>query len=691
MVRSFKHRLTFLMLLCMASGTGILVRAAYIQLLKNPRLEAMAKRQFQTHALIRPHRGTITDRKGEALAINVEKNSLAANPHKILNKRAVARSLSRATDVPFAKLLKKLNEPREFIWIKRHLSELELKRFKKWHLIDADGDWIDGLWIVKESDRIYPYGQLASHIVGDVNVDSEGLEGIELWFNERLRGKVTSVDAIKDARGRPTFIDVEAANSVQDGKPVALTIDAALQFEVEQALAETMGKTQAASGSVIVMNADNGEILSMANYPTFDPNAKSSLSDHRRNRALTDGYEPGSTMKAVLLASALSHGAKLSDQVYGEKGSYAIQNHKITESEVKEKFDWLSLKRVLQVSSNIGAAKIALKLGADHYIKTLKSAGFGQRTGSGFPGEISGRLPARKEWQPLTLANVGFGQGILVTPLQMTRAYAALANGGWLVEPTLLRNTRKTLQRTRIFSSSVSAQVTEALESVTGEGGTGVRAALPGYRVAGKTGTAQKVDPSTGKYSKTKYVGSFIGFPLDVGAKIVIFTAVTDPKGSYYAAETAAPLFRNVLASVANRCSLPMNAPMIKNNPKTLADNSAQQKQLKSSLILNSLKHSASANSEATQESLFEDLTLTSLSPENSETTADLATQNDQENPRWVMPSLRGLAPREMIRVLKGYNLHLKMTGQGIVSAHFPEAGKSVAEGDTIRVILSEP
>ncbi|NBU21553.1 hypothetical protein EBS43_09150, partial [bacterium] len=216
---------------------------------------------------------------------------------------------------------------------------------------------------------------------------------------------------------------------------------------------------------------------------------------------------------------------------------------------------------MIQVSSNVAAAKVALKLGADHYMRSLQLFGLGSKTGIGFPGEISGKIPPRKQWQPLTLANIGFGQGVLVTPLQMTRAYAAIANGGFLVQPRLIQMQPQASvaeSAVRIFSQRVSEEAIEALQAVTETGGTGTKATLPGLRVAGKTGTAQMVDPETGHYSRSKYIASFIGFPVEVNPRMVIFTSLIEPKGIYYASETAAPLFREVLASVANRCNLPM-------------------------------------------------------------------------------------------------------------------------------------
>ncbi len=677
-----QRRLTSMMVFCLALGTLLGARAAYLQVGPHPKLEAMAKRQFQAKVLVRPRRGAVLDRNGEPLAVNVESNSLAANPSKIKNKRSMAWLLSKVTGIPYAKLLTRLGGDRatgakekEFVWIKRHLPESELSHLKRWRLMDAEGDLVGGLWLVKESKRVYPHGELAGHVLGDVNVDAEGVEGVEMWQNEKMRGKVVSMNAIRDALGRPTFIDAVAARHVKDGESVQLTIDASLQFAVEQELKSAVAKTRARSGTVIVMNAVNGEILAMANEPSFNPNDKTASVDRRRNRAVTDGYEPGSTMKPVLLASALSHGMHLNDQIWGSLGTFKVQGKKISEAEAHEKFEWLTLKKIIQLSSNVGAAKLALKVGAENYFSTIQAFGIGSKTAIGFPGEISGKLPPRtprQDWQPLTLANVGFGQGLLTTPIQMTRAYAAFANGGWLVQPTLLREPvqdAKAVAPKRILPDAVVASTLEALESVTEEKGTGVKARLDGYRVAGKTGTAQAVDPGTGRYSRSRYIASFIGFPVGLEQRIVIFAAVDDPKSSIYAAETAVPLWREVLAAVANRFSLPANI-----DPSRRLANLSDR-------ITTAQAHSVPAP-KASPKPEFKPEPKLELTLEGQTSTGGWT---------WKMPSVKGLTPREVARVLKGRRFQLEIHGVGIVHSQFPEEGHTLAEGDTIRLHMREP
>jgi cell division protein FtsI (penicillin-binding protein 3) len=694
----FKSRFIFLMVLCLA-GAGLLAgRAAWIQIGGDKRLENLSRRQFTTKFLVSPRRGSILDRNGEPLAINSETRSLAMNPQKIVHRKAVARLLAKALDLPQSHVLKRMDDRRGFAWIKRHLSEHEFEKLRTHHIIGPDGDLINGLWIVSESERVYPHNELAAHILGGTNLDSEGTEGIELLQNEKLRGKVISVSAVRDALGRPAFIDSKAAKDAQegrDGEPVTLTLDASLQYSVEEELRNAVRKANARGGSVIVMNAMNGEILAMANEPSFNPNIRGASPDRKRNRALTDGYEPGSTLKPALLAAALTNGMKLTDQVFGEHGKFKIGGRTISEATAHERFEWISLKKIIQVSSNVGAAKLALKLGADKYLAALHSYGFGTRTGIEFPGEINGRVPPRKAWTPITLANIGFGHGVLVTPIQMTRIYASFLNGGWLVQPTLIKSKNgQPPEPHRIMSEKVTAQVIEALESTTQtkEGGTGGNAVLNGYRIAGKTGTAQKIDPETKRYSRSRYVASFIGFPLQVEPKIVIFASIDEPHGQYYGGEVAAPLFREVLNAVANRFSLP--APVGATLAETKQPAAPPADMIKSSqaAIAKAVAHQTAlaalaAKSHTPKESDPQE-NLEAGAPLNPK--LELASTATAARPAWKMPSLKGLTPREVVDALEGHSLNLEVKGVGLVRAQSPEPGQAIAEGDTVRLTLGE-
>jgi membrane peptidoglycan carboxypeptidase len=349
---------------------------------------------------------------------------------------------------------------------------------------------------------------------------------------------------------------------------------------------------------------------------------------------------------------------------------------------------------MIQVSSNVGAAKLALKWGADAYSNWLKTLGFGVRTGIGFPGEIAGKVPPRKVWQPLSLANIGFGQGVLVTPMQMLRSYAVFANGGYLVQPTLLKNRLALKGLTefapqKVLSPAAAAGVTEALLSVTTEGGTGLKANVEGYRVAGKTGTAQAVDPNTGRYSRSRYISSFIGYPVGVEPKLVILTMIDEPKGVYYASETAAPLFQAVLRSAANRFSLPTLPSSPEMTSGALAKASQREEPRKAQPGregVTPLKLEPRSSAEAVS---------TAAAPLREEPVRTLETLSQPEegtdSTRWKMPDLRGFSAREALLALQKGRFELEVHGEGVVKTQVPAPGQQVAPGSKVSLRLEAP
>jgi cell division protein FtsI (penicillin-binding protein 3) len=588
------------------------------------------------------------------------------------------------------------------------MTEADLARLRKWNLLSTNDELSPGLWMVRESRRSYPHEELASHVLGTVNLDSQGIEGIELWKESVLKGKVASISALRDGLGRPTFIDAEAAKELEDGSSIQLTLDSSLQFAVEQELKTAVTRHGAVGGSVIVMDSVTGEILAMANEPSFNPAEGTPSPARRRNRALTDGYEPGSIMKPLVLAGALSNGWKTSDKVYGEHGSFVVQGHRISEAEADEKFEWIPLAKMIQVSSNVVAAKLALKLGADKLNGVIWSFGFGSKSGMGFPGEISGIVPPKKDWKPINIANIGFGHGILVTPIQMLRAYAALANGGHLIQPRIIRkisapnegdnpaiseggadpevDSSLSPTATRILSEHVVRETVEAMALVTEEGGTGIKAHLDGYRVAGKTGTAQVVDPKTGRYSRSRYNASFVGFPVGVDPRVVIFASVQEPKGIYYASETAAPLFRSVLQAAVNRFSIPSDKRYISTPPTTLAE------------LPGKAPATRTPGAEATRfvESASPVVVARELQVElarDAGPSSELADSEDGAEGalQWRMPSLAGLTSREALRLIGARRFKLEIQGDGVVVRQTPPAGELVAEGMKVRMELGDP
>lgn len=610
-----------------------------------------------------PQRGPIQDRNGEPLAVNVEVPSLAANPKKWKPKTSYLRALSRRLGVPYATLKERLDSDRSFVWLKRHLSDAQVAFLK---------EPPEGLWLVKESRRVYPNGTLASQVLGQANIDLEGIEGMELKFDSRLRGESRVVESIRDGLMRPAFLESampESGAASSQTRALQLTLDSGLQFEVEKLLHAAQDATGAESGSVLVMDASTGEILVMAGVPSFDPNRKQASPALRRNRIVTDGFEPGSTMKPFLVLSALQAGKSLQSRVWGGMGKIRVQGHWISEAKEDERFGWLTLEKLLQVSSNVGSAALALDLGAPRLMNFLEQMGFGSKSGIEFPGEISGWLPQRKQLPLHTLASMGFGQGMLATRLQVARAYAAILNGGWLVRPTLLKDPefQKAFPPVRVFPAEHAVLLQKALAKVTQEGGTGLSAQVEGYRIAGKTGTAQMIDPRTRTYSQKDYIASFAGFALDLEPKLVVLTVLDKPKGSYYSASTAAPLFKSVFQAIASRLNPQMRTHVAK----------VHKDHFNSSVAMRSLKRFLQ------EEDSLTDLGRRAFDPIESQSSDDRV---------WVMPSLKGLSPRELARSLKGHSFDLEVRGFGTVARQFPEVGRHVSDGDKIVVhLVQEP
>ncbi len=658
---SIRIRLSFVICIFALLSIGMLVRSTWLQIIHDPKLTNLARRQFQSKILMKPRRGLIMDRTGEPLAINLETSSLAGSPAKILKSPATLHLLARAMGVTASSLKKRLDPKRSFFWVERHMSDDRLARLKKVGVIQANGDMPEGLWVIKEMKRVYPHGELASSLIGSVNVDTEGLEGVELWKNSLLRGKGASFDAFKDALGRPALITANDKMKMVDGENTELSIDASLQYSVEEALNDAMDKTRADAGLVAVMDSNTGEILAMAQSP-------SRIRHVKKVTAISDGYEPGSTMKPLMLATAINKGVvKITDSLFGHYGKFVLQGRTISEAEAHEKFGYITVKKMIEVSSNVVSAELALKLGAEKFVGGLKELGFGARTGIGFPGEISGWMPTQiKSIKPLTLGTMGFGQSIMVTPIQMLRAYAALSNGGYLVEPTLLkRNEKDLIKRIPVLKAQAVRDVTDALIGVTeSEKGTGHKAQVEGFHIAGKTGTAQTVDPQTKRYSTTRYIASFIGYPANVKQPVTVLALLDHPRGIYYAGDTAAPLFSRVLKQVVSRFSIPATEkvfiPLVEGTPSPHRDLATEQ----------------------------ESIQVAKSSAEIAEASIESTEALNIDHP--VMPSMIGLTPQEAIRALKPFSPVVQIKGFGLIKKQVPDSGATISKNVRVTLILEE-
>jgi cell division protein FtsI/penicillin-binding protein 2 len=516
----------------------IIGKAFYIQVLNKDKLIQYSNSQFLRKTTIHPRRGSIYDRNMNPLAINVETYSIFVIPK---GKKNISNKLKQLDNIlnkkDFTKNYKKVKKRNKFTWLYRKvkISENQKNKIKK----------IKDIFIEQSPKRIYPNNELLSQTLGFVGVDNEGLSGLEYQFNAGLQGKEQVVKYFRDAKGRPVKL-----KSVDQGtKPIdlVLSIDKEIQALSEKHLKNAVEKHKALKAGFVVMDPLNGEILAMANYPNFDPN-KIKNSKNKKLSIITDPFEPGSTFKVVTIASALENKIVRPDtNYYCEKGKLKVGNHTIKEAESKEKFEWLSVGEILKYSSNIGTTKIAFDLTYPKLKKTIDKFHFGKKTGIELSGESRGIYRSdQKNVKPLELSNISFGQGIGTTALQMVTFYASLANGGYLVTPTILKKTKKVKLTNKVLSDEIVSQINEMLVKAVDEG-TGSNAKINFVKIAGKTSTAQK--SVNGKYSE--YVGGFIGYTVNTRKKFVIYTYVDSPqKGGYYGNIVAAPIFKKIAQSL---------------------------------------------------------------------------------------------------------------------------------------------
>jgi cell division protein FtsI (penicillin-binding protein 3) len=535
-----KNRIFFSFLVFTFLFAVVVSKAFYIQVVNKERLLAYAKSQFIREVKEYPNRGNIFDRNGNPLAINVHVYNLFTIPK---NKNAEfyeqLKLLSKIVpELPYQKLRDLVKKRNRYTWLARkiNLNDSQLKKIKK----------LDGIFYESHSQRVYPNRELLAQALGYVGVDNTGLAGLENSLNTQLKGKPQVVKYIRDAKGRPIKYETKAFEVASPD--LHLSIDKDIQGALESYLKDAVTLHKGFRGGAGVMDAETGEILAVANYPTFDPNKASSFpQENRRLAFVTDPFEPGSTLKTLTVASALENKiAKPETKFFCEYGRIKVQNHWITEAESHEKFEWLTVSDILKVSSNIGTTKIAFNLQYPKLRQTLDKFGIAQKTGIEIKGESKGILSygANDKVRPLTLSNISFGQGVATTAIQMLRSYAAIANGGYLVKPTLLKSSvSQLIPKNRIISERSATYLTTMLISAV-QDGTGTNAQIPHYEIAGKTGTAQRVSP-TGGYSG--YIASFIGYPVNVKRKFVVIAYVDNPtdKG-YYGGLVAGPIFKKI-------------------------------------------------------------------------------------------------------------------------------------------------
>ncbi|MCC6132428.1 MAG: penicillin-binding protein 2, partial [Acidobacteria bacterium] len=534
----------------------LIARLADLQLHRSEEFAVKAKRQQERTIELPPRRGAILDRTGEPLAITASVDSVFAIPSEMDGPEPTAKVLSDILGVPHAEVLRKLSDrERDFVWIARRVQEDLADR--------VSARKLKGVRLIKESIRRYPQSELASSVLGYVGLDNQGLSGIEFRFDRAIRGRPARVTVLRDAAqryyaapGRP--LRLERDGGAVEGAALSLTLDASIQHIAEKELMEAFQTYRARAGSVVVMDPYSGEILALASAPVFDPNRYGEFDpEFRKCRAIADVYEPGSTFKAFTVAAGLETGViEEGDVIDCGGGALTIGSTTIHEHG-RSRYGALPVGDVLAFSSNIGSARIGMSVGRTGFFKVLRNLGFGKKTGIEIEGETAGLLRDVRSWSALTLPTMSFGQEIGVTLLQMARGYSAIANGGMLVGPHLISEVRypdgrvEKMRRPaaeRVLSEKTAETLRRLLQLVVSKG-TGKRAAVPGFTVAGKTGTAQKAVPGGG-YSRDRFVASFIGFvPADT-PRVVIAVEVDEPKGKQYGGDVAAPVFSAVASQV---------------------------------------------------------------------------------------------------------------------------------------------
>ncbi len=623
---------------------SLIVRTIYLQFGYDKRIVNLKNKQFKTKIHINSQRGKIWDRHGKELAVSISSYSLYAHPSKIKKKYETSRKLSKILKISFKKIRKKLNK-KNFVWIQRKLSK-EIR--DKIQFLN-----IEGLNFIEEPKRIYPHERLLSQTLGFVGIDNKGLEGIEFKYNKELEAKKKTISLLRDARGRPLVSQGYFLTQHPQGNSLKLTIDQELQFFLEKELTNSIIKNQAKSALGVILEAHTSEILALANIPGYDANKPlKSPKNSRKNHIVNSTFEPGSTMKSFIIAGALEEKLiKPNTKIDCEDGSFQIDDRVITEAGGK-KYSTLTVSDVLKHSSNICVAKISFLLGDKKVFKILKKFGFGQKTNVDLPGEQKGILkkpPLRKHH----LSNISFGQGISVTALQVANAYTAIANGGFLNRPFIVkelingsdgvkRKISNKVTKKRVLSQEVSEMMQLILTYAAPKA-----SHINGFPVAGKTGTAQKVDFVKSGYKKNAFLSSFAGILPAHDPKFVIYIAIDEPQKKHYGSQVAAPVFAQLARYIARKAQL---TPIFIDNPQILKKQNVsldykQEKALKKLKVLSSLYFQK-------------------------------------------MPDLIGFSLKESYHILKKRKIKVKIKGSGFVKRTYPHRGAILKKNQLVELIL---
>ena len=658
--------------------TAVFGRLGYLQLVRHSDYLARAQRQQQRTIEITPKRGAIYDRNMHPLAMSVPVESAFGVPAEIGDNRAMAaRLLSNVLGVPRDVLETRFDSGSSFVWILRKLPPDKAEAVRALNL--------KGVYLQNENQRYYPKRELAAHVLGFVDLDEKGLGGIEYELDNLIRGKSEKIVVMADARQR--WFDGGAAQKDQ-GANVVLTIDEKIQYIAERELAAAIAETRSLAGTVIVQNPNNGAILALANWPKFNPNSPNDAkAEGRMNRAVSAIYEPGSTFKLITLAAAFDQSLTRPEEVFDcENGKVYVAGHRIRDH---KPFGLLTVANILALSSDVGAIKIALRVGAPKFYEYIRDFGFGQLTGVDLPGESRGILRKLDNWTPVSIGSISMGQEVGVTPLQLVTAVSAIANGGTLYRPHVVAAVKRGSETLPMTGPLAPAEPKEAIRPETAatlrrlmEGvilnGTGTRARLDGWTAAGKTGSAQKIDPATGRYSPTQLIASFSGFAPINDPAVTILISLDSPVGQHEGGQVAAPVFKRIAEQVLPYLDVPRDVPL---SPR---------------LVQAAYKRGSAVNDGDLEDFSPVDFTAQPdpAAPENNPkapSPQSPVTVALDEGGDIAVPDFRGKTMRDVTEACLRLRLEPVLVGSGLAMEQAPAGGATLRRGAKITVRFAEP
>jgi cell division protein FtsI (penicillin-binding protein 3) len=643
---------------------AVLARLSYLQLFCYSEYFAKAQHQQQRIFEISPKRGTIYDRKGRELAVSLPMDSVFADPAEITDAEMVGRLLSRIlSDSPSDEIETKIREAHIPIRLARKLSPETAERIQQMNL--------RGIFFQQENRRVYPQRKLAAHVLGYTDVDEKGIGGIEYALDKEIRGRPGKMMVMADGRRRWYDRQESAADP---GASVTLTVDETIQYIAEKELAQAIVDTHAKAGTVVVQDPNTGELLAVANWPTFDPNDAGSYSDEARmDRAVSAAYEPGSTFKVITLTGAIENGVTTPETMVDcQMGKILLPGRVIHDW---RPFGVMSVDKILVHSSDVGAIKVALQLGAPRFYDTIRTFGIGQLTGIELPGENRGLLRPLENWSANSIGSLAMGQEVNVTPLQIISAISAIANGGTLYRPRIIRDMRGDLMPLRhteagprqATDQKTAAEMRGMMEDVVLEG-TGKPAQLSGYTAAGKSGTAQKIDPTTGRYSVTQYNSSFVGFAPVNDPAISILVVLDSPVGAHHGGEVGGPVFKRIAEQVLAYLAVPHDVPA----PSDVET----AKNLNAVPLPVAASDSMKTNFEA------------AVARKNQASAPTVAFSGEEAV---AVPRLTGQSVRAVTEECSRLGLIPSLVGSGVALEQYPDAGVQVVHGTQIMVRFGRP